>query len=374
MKTKTKTTTTKKTTTTTKTTTKTKTTTTTKTTTATDVGDIPEAIVNTLKYGECIETALKSDEIVNDSEKVPPIDLFINPSKEEALNDVVNAIQNISKNYFSNSDMAKLYPNLFKILWYASLPCYDSHDGLSENHLIKSCQIAGKDVECSHLFTKIPTDLGMCCALNYEEALISSEYVDLVADMQNTDDKVNKITDKMKIPALIGKRNGLKLTVDLNTNSESLGTVSDDFSAFKIFIGNPEEFSVMEEKAILLEPGMEHFLSLASQVYEAEGIEGMDPNKRKCYFPNEGQLNFYKKYTFLNCKFECGIELLEKLLGCIPWYLPQGANNTACDPWTARIFSSMLGDVQSNTTNCKDCLPDCTTKETTVTLSSAKFR
>ena len=79
--------------------------------------------------------------------------------------------------------------------------------------------------------------MGMCCALNYEEALVSSEYVDLVAEMQNTDDEKNRITEKMKVPALVGKRNGLKLTLDLNTNSESLGSVSDDFSAFRIFIG-----------------------------------------------------------------------------------------------------------------------------------------
>ena len=196
-----------------------------------------------------------------------------------------------------------------------------------------------------------------------------SEYVDLVAEMQN-----NSVNENSRIPALVGKRNGLRLVLDLNSYSQSLGSVTEDFSAFKVFIGNPEEFPVLDESGILLEPGHEHFLSLASQVYSADGIEGLAPKKRDCYFPDEGGLDFYKKYTYVNCKFECGIKLVEAVLHCIPWFLPHGSNSTVCDPWTTRTFSHMLGGIHSNTENCKHCLPDCSTIETTVMTSAAKFR
>ena len=130
----------------------------------------------------------------------------------------------------------------------------------------------------------------------------------------------------------------------------------------------------MEENGMLLAPGHEHFLSLSSNVYEADGIEELSPENRDCFFPEEGPLDFYKKYTFQSCKFECGIKLAESRLGCIPWYLPQGDNSTACDPWTARNFTKMLGEVHSGRNNCKQCLPDCRMTETTVLSSAAKFR
>ena len=120
--------------------------------------------------------------------------------------------------------------------------------------------------------------------------------------------------------------------------------------------------------------GYEHYLSLSTQHYSASGIEVLDPKDRKCFFANEGDLDFYEKYTFQNCKFECGIKLVEEQLGCIPWYLPQGVNTTACDPWQARQFSHMLGEIYSDPGNCGHCLPDCDITETTVMPSAAKFR
>jgi hypothetical protein len=109
-------------------------------------------------------------------------------------------------------------------------------------------------------------------------------------------------------------------------------------------------------------------------VFSAKGIEGLDPEARHCFFPHEGNLDFYKKYTFQNCRFECGIKLTEKMLGCTPWYLPQGNSSTACDPWRAMRFSKLLGEVHSNKHNCLKCLPDCEMTETDVLLSNAKFR
>ena len=42
-------------------------------------------------------------------------------------------------------------------------------------------------MDCSALFTKVPTDMGMCCALNMETALLQSQYSDLVQEMQAAD-------------------------------------------------------------------------------------------------------------------------------------------------------------------------------------------
>ena len=55
----------------------------------------------------------------------------------------------------------------------------------------------------------------------------------------------------------------------------------------------------------------------------SEGIKSIPPEDRNCYFDDEVDLNFYEKYTFINCQLECAILEAEKSIGCIPWHLPK---------------------------------------------------
>ena len=60
----------------------------------------------------------------NNSAKLPGVDIFLNPAKEIEKTKVVEAKQGIAKAYFNSSNMAVLYPNLFRILWQSTLPCF----------------------------------------------------------------------------------------------------------------------------------------------------------------------------------------------------------------------------------------------------------
>ena len=189
--------------------------------------------------------------------------------------------------------------------------------------------------------------------------------------MQESESK----SDKQKLKATVGVDDGLKLTLDLHSNNESFGTILQDFAAFRVFIGHPSEFPTMKRNSLLVEPGKEHFLSLSSEVLSAQGIKNLDPKDRKCYFPNEGSLEFYEKYTFQNCNFECAAKIGESQLGCTPWFLPHSSNSTICDPWAEREFLKHFGKSHHSAKNgCGMCLPDCEDLDTTVVASSAKFR
>ena len=331
---------------------------------------VPDYFSDSLNAKECINPLLVKKKEV----QKPLIDIFLDPEREEERNVLVELQRNKSEQYINSANMTQLYPNLFKLLWYATLPCIDS-PRLGREHMIKSCQVGGKSVECRKLFTKVPTDLGMCCALNYEKAIQDSIFADLVDEMQNSPQYTgNKNEEKMKIPASVGLKNGIRLSLDLHSNSESLGSVMKDFAAFRLFVGHPAEFPSLEESGFVLQPGHEHFLSLSSQVFSSNGIRRLHPKDRHCYFSDEGDLEFYDKYTFQNCRFECGIKLAEKEIKCTPWYLPQGKNSTICDPWQTREFLDALNAVHTNRSNCKDCLPDCEMVKTKPFLSSAKFR
>ena len=104
-------------------------------------------------------------------------------------------------------------------------------------------------VNCSEIFKRIPTDSGMCCSLNSGEALRASEYRELIREMQG--DKM----DVKEVKSQVGKMNGLRLTLDLHSNSVSFGSLDQDYNAFSLFIGQRAEFPVLKEKSLQLQPG-----------------------------------------------------------------------------------------------------------------------
>ena len=80
---------------------------------------------------------------------------------------------------------------------------------------------------------------------------------------------------------------------------------------------------MMMEKSLQLQPGREHFIELSASVVSNNGIKEILPEARDCYFPDEGNLEFYEGYTFSNCRLECAIKKSEDIYNCTPWHLPR---------------------------------------------------
>ena len=320
-----------------------------------------EATISSCFKSKAENKTSKSDE------KLPLIDIFINQNKSEDLKNIVKTKTKQFKDYFARSDMRKLFPNLFKILWFSSLPCVEHKQ--HKHFLIRDCKVADRKIECSKIFTKIPTDSGMCCALNVDNALKHSQYTELVEEMQKTKEATEP--GKRKLRGIPGKKNGIKITLDLHSNFASFGTVFDEVDVFQVFIGQANEFPHMRKYGFGIQPGHEHFISLSTTILSADQrIRKIAPLKRNCYFSDEGSLEFYKLYTYSNCVLECSIKMTEKQLNCTPWYLPQGLNSVPCDPWTARRFASLMSTKESQ---CPHCLPDCERNISVVTPTLAKF-
>ena len=247
--------------------------------------------------------------------KLPSVDVFLNPEKEKYKEAIIQRKKEIAKNYFEASDMRSLYPELFRILWFSTLPCFGG-ENKDEEHMLLSCELAGLKVNCSHLFTRVPTDSGMCCALNVADSLRDSEYQSLIKEMQG-----ERRTQEVK--SQVGKENGLRLILDLHSNTISFGSLNQQHQAFDLFIGQPEQFPMMRERSLHLEAGKEHFVDLSATVVSSKSIKDISPEARECFFKDEGDLELYKEYTFSNCKLECAIKIAEEKYGCIPWHLPK---------------------------------------------------
>ena len=84
----------------------------------------------------------------------------------------------------------QVYPNLFRLLWKSTLPCFPSNTSPMSAYMLKQCWWQGKRVNCSEIFTPVITDSGVCCAFNLETRLKESNYSKLVQEMQVTDVRV----------------------------------------------------------------------------------------------------------------------------------------------------------------------------------------
>ena len=196
------------------------------------------------------------------------------------------------------------------------LPCVPEDKSSDVAYMLRRCSWQGKTVNCSDIFIPVVTDSGICCALNVDDLLRESEYHSLVMEMQG-----NKTT--RKVESQEGQRNGLKLTLDLHSNTVSMGTVDEQHSTFKMFIGEPAQFPMMLDNSLPLQPGRTHSVDLKATVVSTNGIKEIEPEARGCFFTDESNLEFYKGYTFSNCRLECSILEAEKKYKCIPWHLPK---------------------------------------------------
>ena len=337
--------------------------------------DVPKAVKDILNNKKCHEGVSSMDDFSEESK--PLVDIFINPSEESTMEKklLIESHHKRAKAYFDQANMATLYPNLFRILWYSTLPCFEL-PGLTQKFMTKSCSFGGHTIDCAKLFRKVPTDMGMCCALNNKNVFKESTYSKLIKELQasNKFSEGTVVLNENMFSAEAGRSNGLSFMLDLHSDSISFGSLDDDFGAFRVLIGEATEFPAVKEYGHLIEPGYHHFLSVSSQVFSASDIKSLKPKDRKCHFEDEGDLKFYERYSYRNCRFECSIQNTEKLVGCIPWYFPHGHNSTICDPWVEKEFMKLMGDAKYGQNGCEACLPDCQTEEIQVVSSAAKLR
>ena len=88
-----------------------------------------KAVAEVLRKKVCIQPtnkklATKTDQNDPKEKKLPNIDIFVNPKRAEELTAIANKKRLIAKTYFEKSNMATLFPELFRILWRSTHPCF----------------------------------------------------------------------------------------------------------------------------------------------------------------------------------------------------------------------------------------------------------
>ena len=105
---------------------------------------------------------------------IQTLNLMLDPEKSSERLRKTKTAKNRYYNDFGKMDMVKSYDKLLELLWYTRLPCFDikglTSEKVDEFSFIKRCYWRGKMIQCSEIFVTRPTDRGMCCAFNFDNA------------------------------------------------------------------------------------------------------------------------------------------------------------------------------------------------------------
>ena len=129
---------------------------------------------------------------------VPPgiekLNKMLDPSKQLERENAVNISKAKYRKEFESINMEQSYPNLFEVMWYSQMPCFDvrglTSEAKDEMSLVKRCLWKGQFISCSAIFDTRPTDRGMCCTFNMdkvEDVFKESRYRDMISRMQQKD-------------------------------------------------------------------------------------------------------------------------------------------------------------------------------------------
>ena len=116
-----------------------------------------------------VSLTLQNDSMIH----IEKLNTMLDPAQESNRKETIAEKRKAFKEAFGKRSL-KNFANLFELLWYSRLPCFDIEKLTStypdELSMIKKCWWKNTKIDCPAIFDPIQTDKGMCCAFNYKMA------------------------------------------------------------------------------------------------------------------------------------------------------------------------------------------------------------
>ena len=245
-----------------------------------------------LSYGKELEEIMKVT-----------LDSVLRSREITKMNETINFLRNVFQSYRSE----RVYKIFMTLLWFTNMPCSDiqtiTSEISSEKSVLKSCKWKGQPINCSAIFKKVTTDIGICCAFNRESAdkiYAESAYTSVLKELEDFENK--NLFDSSLLPewylsnnepnSQAGNQLGLSLVLDSHMDQVDYFSVSSDFQGFTAAVIPPEEFPMMGLSGFQVKPGHKNQVMLtAVKVKASSDIKSIDPIKRNCFFPDETRVS-----------------------------------------------------------------------------------
>ena len=135
---------------------------------------------------------------------IQTLNLILDPSKTLNREQKIEDSKIEYHKDFDPINISKSYHNLFELLWYTRLPCFDVKGITSkerdEMSVIKRCYWRGQMMDCAAIFITRSTDRGMCCTFNLgraENIFKNTRYTRIMTDLQQKDQKLHFFNSKL---------------------------------------------------------------------------------------------------------------------------------------------------------------------------------
>ncbi|XP_020800528.1 sodium channel protein Nach [Drosophila serrata] len=229
--------------------------------------------------------------------------------------------------------------------------------------MISNCIWKGINTRCDSLFQRIDTMEGQCCTFNYFGG-ITNNFPEKIA--YQVPKRPYRVTG-------CGYPTGLSVLLNPMV-SDYYGTFFSGYG-FRLLLHDAYNFPDENSETKVVTSTRESFVRINPEsTYATSDIRRMDLSLRNCLFGSERSMHSLRRYSFINCMFECRVKMTIDLCGCLPPYVYNSNNSykvcgvmeTNCMIHSKRLFSHALANLnfslsivrQTDSFPC-GCLPDC---------------
>ncbi|EDV33058.1 uncharacterized protein Dana_GF21878 [Drosophila ananassae] len=228
--------------------------------------------------------------------------------------------------------------------------------------MISSCIWKGINTRCDSLFQRIDTMEGQCCTFNYFGG-ITNNFPEKIA--YQVPKRPYRVTG-------CGYPTGLSVLLNPMV-SDYYGTFFSGFG-FRLLLHDAYNFPDENSETKVVTSTRESFVRINPEsTYATNDIRRMDLSLRNCLFGSERTMHGLRRYSFINCMFECRVRMTLDHCGCIPPYVYNNGSQKVCGVLEAncmitskRLFSHALANLNISLSIVREtdrfpcgCLPDC---------------
>ncbi|KAH8249287.1 hypothetical protein KR032_008125 [Drosophila birchii] len=303
--------------------------------------------------------------------------------------------------------LAQFYLNPFETdTWNATelerlhrlLSSYYNNDGYSVRDILRQLSpdcgelvirgiVFGLPVNTSQMFLKRPTSSNVCCIFNYRRASYSQ-----FAEKRAEDDAEMKA-----VPTVVFESNSILNSVQFvlqDTPAEDFTNTFRTNNAFQLTIFPQEDYATVQSTSlgeILVDHNTIVEIPIQPMFFSSsEEVRGVPPQKRRCYYPEEGSRLLNQSYYSLDeCLLVCRIKSMMDHCGCVsPPMVGSSIDLTYCMlpdlPCLLRWKSIWYGynefsylqnkEEQVAQRQCEHCLPTCNGVSLSITTNVAPLR
>ncbi|KAL1492020.1 hypothetical protein ABEB36_012524 [Hypothenemus hampei] len=265
----------------------------------------------------------------------------------------------------------------------------------------ENCLWQNEDLSCAPLFDYILTNDGICSSFNllspkriYQDNVknyffhrLNNKTYDRSSNWsldRGYSDDSGRSTYPRRM-SFSSATNGLSISFKRDTRfkSELKCPTFWILQGFKVFLHTPSSVPVNQEY---------FYLPLNTAITGAikpvvlntlEKVKNSSPEKRKCYFENEGSLKYFKEYTQSNCELDCLTRYTLYWCGCVAFYMPMDNVTTICGTGKNKCMKEAEEKMHTNELIIKQnhtdvyekppqcyCLPSCRDLSYEVQISS----